>query len=53
MSSIRGAILNVIPTKNKHITSNKNAVAIMVHLAFSGSSSESSTYVNINYFINY
>lgn len=43
ISSIRGAILKVIPTKNRHITNNNTAVNMIVHLARSGKSSDSMT----------
>ena len=43
MSSIIGAIRNVTPTNNRHINSNKNAVAIIVHRARCGKSSGSIT----------
>lgn len=33
MSSIRGAILNVIPTNSKHINNKRHAVAMIVHRA--------------------
>lgn len=39
ISSISGAILNVIPTSNRHINSNRQAVATIVHFALGGNSS--------------
>ena len=43
ISSISGAILNVIPTNSKHMINNKQAVAIIVHRARCGRSSGSIT----------
>jgi hypothetical protein len=43
ISSIIGAIRSVTPTSNRHMISNKKAVAIIVHLARCGKSSGSMT----------
>lgn len=52
MSSISGAIRSVTPTSNKHMMSNKQAVAIIVHRARCGRSSWSITYIWWNSFRN-
>lgn len=43
MSSMSGAIRSVTPTRSKHMISSRHAVAIIVHLARCGKSSESTT----------